>query len=103
MSSPVQSSPSKWPILMGGVSLLLLGGSFGMTASYTSSADSYERIKDKIWILTGLSMAGALFLGVTSILYYMQNPQYAVYFIVMLACVSIGLSLAALSVAAISR
>lgn len=102
MSSPVQSS-FNWPMIGGGISLALLVGSFGMTASYTSSADSYERIKGQLWTITGLSMAGALFLGVASILYYMQNPQYAVYFITMLACVSIGMSLAALATASISR
>jgi hypothetical protein len=80
-----------------------LSATFIMMAKYTSSADSFQVIKDKIVMISVISIIGSVCLGAAVFLYYLQQPNYAIYFQMFVTCFALGLSFAALCVAAISR
>lgn len=77
--------------------------SFVLTSQFIGSSDSWTTIKpqiQKIWMLT---LAGSFALFVASIMYYIQEPKMAIYFILILTCLSFGLSYSAIAISAISK
>lgn len=87
-------------------SLVALGmfiGSFVSTSKFLGTKDDWNLIKPqvtKIWILT---LVGTFGFMIASLLFFVQDSAKAMYFILVVTCLSLGLSYSALAVAAISR
>jgi len=90
-------------ILFTVVSIGLFIGSFVQMSKFVGSKDDWNVIQPQITLILGLTLGGTFALIVASGLYYMQNPSKTIYFILVLCCLSLGLSYAALAIAAISR
>jgi hypothetical protein len=87
-------------------SLIAVGmfiGSFVSTSKFLGSKDDWNLIKPqitKIWILT---LVGTFGFMIAALLYFVQDSAKAMYFILIMTCLSLGLSYSALAVAAITR
>lgn len=94
----------KWAVgLAGVVSISLFIASFVSMSQFAGSKDDWNLIQPQITKVLILSLIGTFALIVASLLYYIQDSSRAMYFILVLCCVSLGLSYSALAVAAISR
>lgn len=89
--------------VFGFIGVGLLAGAFGTATSYLGSKEDYNQIKDKIWIIVGIAIGGAAVLALATILYYLQNPTGAAYFQTIVTTLAMGMSFAALAMAAITR
>jgi hypothetical protein len=78
-------------------------GSFVSMSQFVGSKDNWNVIQPQITKILILTLIGTFGLIIASLLYYIQDPAKTIYFILILCCVSLGLSYAALAVAAISR
>ena len=78
-------------------------GSFVSVSQFVGSKDDWNQLKPEISKIWGLSLAGSFCLYIASLLYFIQDPEKAIYFILAVSCLTIGLSYSALAVAAISR
>ena len=90
-------------ILFSIVSIGLFIGSFVSMSQFVGSKDDWNVIQPQITKVLILTLVGAFGLMVASFLYYIQDPAKTIYFILILCCLSLGLSYAALAIAAISR
>lgn len=89
--------------LFGIVSLGMFIGAFVNMSNFVGSKDDWNLIKPqitKIWILT---LIGTATLIIASLLYFIQDSEKTIYYILALTCVSLGLSFSALAISAISR
>ena len=94
----------KWAVgLAGIVSISLFIASFVSMSQFAGSKDDWNLIQPQITKVLILSLIGTFALIVASLLYYIQDSSRAMYFILVLCCLSLGLSYSALAVAAISR
>lgn len=85
------------------VSVSMFIWSFVSMSNFVGSKDDWNVIKPqitKIWILT---LIGTFGLIVAALLYFIQDSARTIYFILVLSCVSLGLSFSALAVSSISR
>lgn len=90
-------------IIFSVISISMYIWSFISISNFIGSKDDWNLIKPqitKVWILT---LIGTFGLIVAALLYYIQDPSHTIYFILVLSCLSLGLSFSALAVAAISR
>jgi hypothetical protein len=90
-------------VIFGLISVGMFIGSFVSMSSFIGSKDDWNVIQPqitKIWILTIIGTVG---LTIASLLYFIQDSARTIYYILVLCCVSLGLSFSALAVAAISR
>ena len=90
-------------ILFSIVSIGLFIGSFVSMSQFLGSKDDWNVIQPQVTKVLILTLVGAFGLMVASFLYYIQDPAKTIYFILVLCCLSLGLSYAALAIAAISR
>ena len=90
-------------ILFTVVSIGLFIGSFVQMSKFVGSKDDWNVIQPQITKILILIIVGTVALIIASGLYYMQDPAKTIYFILVLCCLSLGLSYAALAIAAISR
>jgi len=90
-------------ILFSIVSIGLFIGSFVSMSQFVGSKDDWNIIQPQITKVLILTLVGVFGLMVASFLYYIQDPAKTIYFILVLCCLSLGLSYAALAIAAISR
>jgi hypothetical protein len=93
-------------LLIGLFSITSIGlfiGSFVTMSQFVGSKDDWNVIQPQITKILILTIVGTFALIVASLLYYIQDPAKTIYFILALCCVSLGLSYAALAIAAISR
>jgi predicted membrane channel-forming protein YqfA (hemolysin III family) len=77
--------------------------SFVQTSKFVGSKDDWSLIQNqitKIWIYT---LIGAVCLSIASLLYFIQDPNKTMYFLIVVSCLALGLSYSALAVAVISR
>lgn len=98
------SGGDSWIIIF--FTLLSIGmfiGSFVSMSQFVGSKDNWNVIQPQITKILILTLIGTFGLIIASLLYYIQDPAKTIYFILILCCVSLGLSYAALSIAAISR
>lgn len=84
-------------------SIGLFIGSFVTMSQFVGSKDDWNVIQPQITKILILIIVGTVALIIASGLYYMQDPAKTIYFILVLCCLSLGLSYAALAIAAISR
>lgn len=78
-------------------------GSFVESSKYLGGKDDWNTLRTRIITVIGLSIGGALALGLASLMYFLANEKKAVYFQIIMTTLAIGMSYAALAVASISR
>jgi hypothetical protein len=87
-------------------SLLAVGmfiGSFVSMSKFVGSKDDWNLIQPQITRILIFTIIGTFGLIVAALLYYIQDPAKSIYFILIVCCVSLGLSFSSLAIAAISR
>jgi heme/copper-type cytochrome/quinol oxidase subunit 3 len=84
-------------------SVSLFIASFVTMTEFVGSKDDWNVIKPQITKVLLLTLIGTFTLIVASLIYYIQDPAKTIYFILVLCCLSLGLSYAALAISAISR
>ena len=85
------------------VSVGMFIGAFVSMSNFVGSKDDWNLIKPqitKIWILT---LVGTFGLIIAALLYFIQDSQRTIYFILVLSCLTLGLSFSSLAISAISR
>ena len=94
----------KWTTMLSFViSIIFFVASFITMTQFAGSKDDWNMIKPQITKVLIFTLIGTFALIVASLLYYIQDSSRAMYFILVLCCLSLGLSYSALAVAAISR
>ena len=90
-------------IIFGVISVGMFIGAFVSMSNFVGSKDDWNLIKPqitKIWILT---LIGTFGLIIAALLYFIQDSARTIYFILVLSCLTLGLSFSSLAIAAISR
>lgn len=78
-------------------------GSFISMSNFVGSKDDWNLIQPQITRVLIFTLIGTFGLIVASLLYYVQDPEKSIYFILIVCCLSLGLSFSSLAIAAISR
>jgi hypothetical protein len=78
-------------------------GSFVSMSQFVGSKDNWNVIQPQITKILILTLIGTFGLIMASLLYYIQDSAKTIYFILVLCCLSLGLSYASLAISAISR
>ena len=76
---------------------------FVRMTQFLGSKDDWNDLKPKITEIILYIIFGVIAFTIASLMYYIQNPPATAYFTLIVACMSLGFSYAALAVAAISR
>lgn len=95
---------SYWGVYVFGISAAIMYiTSFSMLSKFAGSKDDWNEIKpqlSKIWIIT---LVSTVLLTLAALFYFIQDPSKAMYFMLIISCISLGLAYSALAVAVISR
>jgi hypothetical protein len=89
--------------IFGIISVGLFIGAFVNMSNFVGSKDDWNLIQPQITKILILTLIGTFGLIITTLLYFIQDSQKAIYFILVLTCLTLGLSFSALAIAAISR
>lgn len=99
-----EHTQGKWGIIIFSiVSVGLFIGSFVSMSQFLGSKDDWNLIQPQVTKVLILTLIGTMGLMIASILYYVQDPARTMYFVLVVCCLSLGLSYSALAIAAISR
>ena len=85
------------------ISIGLYITSFVTVSNFIGSKDDWNIIKPQLTKIWGLTLGGTVALMIASFLYFVQDPSRMIYFILILTCLTLGLSFSAMAIAAISR
>lgn len=85
------------------ISIGLYITSFVTVSNFIGSKDDWNIIKPQLTKIWGLTLGGTVALMIASFLYFIQDPTKMIYFILILTCLTLGLSFSAMAIAAISR
>jgi hypothetical protein len=85
------------------IAISMFIASFVTMSNFIGSKDDWNIIKPQITKIIGYTLAGTVGLIIASFMYYIQDPQKTMYFILVLTCLSLGLSFSSLAISAISR
>ena len=89
--------------ISGIIAVIMYVTSFVLLSKFAGSKDDWILLKPQltqIWIVT---LIGTFFLSVAALFYFIQDPSKAMYFMLIISCLSLGLAYSALAVATISR
>ncbi len=89
-----------------GFTLLSLGlfiGSFVSMSNFVGSKDDWNLIQPQITKILILTLIGTFSLIAAALLYFIQDSARTIYFILVVSCLSLGLSFSSLAISAISR
>ena len=89
--------------IFGITSVGLFIGAFVNMSKFVGSKDDWNVIQPQITKILILTLIGTFGLIITSLLYFIQDSSRTIYFILVLSCLTLGLSFSALAIAAISR
>jgi hypothetical protein len=89
--------------IFGVISVSLFIGAFVNMSNFVGSKDDWNLIQPQITKILILTLIGTFGLIITTLLYFIQDSQKTIYFILVLSCLTLGLSFSALAIAAISR
>jgi hypothetical protein len=108
LDMPVFKSIAGRPSMIGIVIFTILSiglyiGSFVTMSNFIGSKDDWNIIKPQLTKIWGLTLGGTVALMIASFLYFVQDPTRMIYFILLITCLTLGLSFSALAIAAISR
>lgn len=94
----------KWAVGISGLTAIsLLIAAVVTMSQFAGSKDDWNLIQPQIVKVLILTLIGTACLTVSALLYFTQDSARAIYFILVMVCVSLGLSFSAVAVAAISR
>jgi hypothetical protein len=86
------------------VTIALFIASFAVAASFLGDKQDWEKIqKEALTKVLPLTLFGTLALFVTSALYLLQDPHKTMYYLLVLSCLSLGLSYSAVVISAIAK
>ncbi len=85
------------------LSLGLFIGSFVSMSNFVGSKDDWNLIQPQITKILILTLIGTFALIVAALLYFIQDSARTIYFILVVSCLSLGLSFSSLAISAISR
>lgn len=89
-----------------GFTLLAVGlfiGSFASMSNFVGSKDDWNLIQPQITKILLLTLIGTFSLIVAALMYFIQDSARTIYFILVVSCLSLGLSFSSLAISAISR
>ncbi len=89
-----------------GFTLLAVGlfiGSFVSMSNFVGSKDDWNVIQPQITKILILTLIGTFSLIVAALMYFIQDSARTIYFILVVTCLSLGLSFSSLAISAISR
>ncbi len=90
-------------VLFSVISISLYIASFVSMSNFAGSKDDWNIIKPQVTKILVMTLIGTFGLTIAALLYFIQDPNKTIYFILVLSCVTLGLSFSALAVSAISR
>lgn len=94
----------KWAIGISGLtSIILLIVALANMSQFAGSKDDWNLIQPQIVKVLILTLIGTVLLTLAALLYFIQDSARAIYFILIMVCISLGLSFSAVAIAAISR
>jgi hypothetical protein len=94
----------KWAVGISGLTAIsLLIAAVVTMSQFAGSKDDWNLIQPQIVKVLILTLIGTACLTVSALLYFTQDSARAIYFILVMVCVSLGLSFSAVAIAAISR
>jgi hypothetical protein len=85
------------------ISIALFIWSFVSMSQFVGSKDDWNLIQPQITKILILTLIGTFGLIIAALLYFIQDSARTIYFILVLSCISLGLSYSALAISAISR
>ncbi len=85
------------------ISVALFIWSFVSMSQFVGSKDDWNLIQPQITKILILTLIGTFGLIIAALLYFIQDSARTIYFILVLSCISLGLSYSALAISAISR
>jgi hypothetical protein len=85
------------------VSVSLFIAAFVKMSNFVGSKDDWNLIQPQIQLILILTLIGTFGLIIAALLYYIQDANKTIYFILVVTCLSLGLSFSSLAIAAISR
>ena len=88
-----------------GFSLLAIGlfiGAFVNMSNFVGSKDDWNLIQPQITKILILTLIGTFSLMAAALLYFIQDSARTIYFILVISCLSLGLSFSSLAISAIS-
>ena len=88
-----------------GFSLLAIGlfiGAFVSMSNFVGSKDDWNLIQPQITKILILTLIGTFSLIAAALLYFIQDSARTIYFILVISCLSLGLSFSSLAISAIS-
>ncbi len=95
---------SNWKIIVSGLIFVSFYiASFVTMSNVVGSKDSWNQIKSQYTKINIFVLLGTLAFIIATLMFFQQDPQKAVYFMMVVTGVALGLSFMSLSVAAISR
>ena len=81
----------------------LFVAAFVKMSNFVGSKDDWNLIQPQIQLILILTLIGTFGLIIAALLYYIQDASKTIYFILVVTCLSLGLSFSSLAIAAISR
>jgi hypothetical protein len=94
----------KWTMGISGLtSIILLMVALTNMSQFAGSKDDWNLIQPQIVKVLILTLIGTVLLTIAALLYFIQDSARAIYFILIMVCISLGLSFSAVAIAAISR
>ncbi len=84
------------------LSLGLFIGSFVSMSNFVGSKDDWNLIQPQITKILILTIIGTFSLIVAALMYFIQDSARTIYFILVVSCLSLGLSFSSLAISAIS-
>jgi hypothetical protein len=82
---------------------VMYGLSFWSMLDFQGNADRYNQLKPYLTKIGLYTLFATIALSVAALLYFIQDPQKAMYAILVMSCMAVSMSFGAIAVAAISR
>jgi hypothetical protein len=85
------------------ISIGMFIGAFVSISKFVGSKDDWNLIQPQITRVLIFTLIGTFGMIIAALLYYVQDPAKTTYFVLVVCCLSLGLSFSSLAIAAISR
>lgn len=85
------------------MSVIMFVTSFILFSTYSGDSDQWVNIQSQVQKVLVLTLIGTLLFMFAALMYFTQDPTHAIYFVIVVSCLSLGLSYAALAIGAISK
>ena len=102
MKEKTEKAGSYMPGFVLFLSMIMFFISFGLFANYSGSDDRWVHLQNQVQKVLALTIVGTILFTIAALMYFTQDPTNAIYFVIIVSCVSLGLSYSALGIGAIS-